>query len=140
MAIFGGGGVNVFVVFWGQWLLKCKANICQEYCAFMPQIPKINFVRIKNIKYFQKKQKTYRSLQIAWSLKLGAYTGRSIDISYQADGYMNFFLENIHYVKCCKKIFFVCFPPGFPGTKLNKKMHIKMTTFQNNEGWAGRSK
>ena len=53
--------------------------------------------------------------------------------------YMNFFLESIHYVKCCKKFFFVCFPPGSPGTKLNKKMHKKMTTFQNNEGGGGLS-
>ena len=36
----------------------------------MPLIPQINFVQTKNMKIFQKKKKTYRSLQIDWSLEL----------------------------------------------------------------------
>ena len=50
----------------------------------MSKIPKINFIKTENIKNFQKKKKTYRSLQKDCSLELGAYTGRSFDISYQS--------------------------------------------------------
>ena len=51
----------------------------------MSKIPKINFIKTENMNNFQKKKKTYRSLQKDWSWsleELGAYTGRSIDISY----------------------------------------------------------
>ena len=36
----------------------------------MSKIPKINFIKTENIKNFQKKKKTYRSLQKDWSLEL----------------------------------------------------------------------
>ena len=49
----------------------------------MSKSPKINFIKTKNMKNVQNKKKTHRSLQKDWILELGAYTGRSIDISYQ---------------------------------------------------------
>ena len=47
------------------------------------------------------------------------------------DGYMKFVLEDIHYVKCCKKIvFFVCFPPRSLCTDLIKKNAEKWPLFK----------